>query len=127
MHADYRYAQDSWGVHSHTVEVAWYQSLGQDWKLVPGVRWYSQDAARFHAFFSDSDPGRYYSGDYRLGDYGALSASLDLRKRFGRVEFVAAVSRYHSSADYALGGSNGDDPGLVSFTQASLGIDLRFD
>lgn len=127
LHADYRYAQDSWGVHSHTFELAWYQSLGADWKLVPGLRWYTQDAARFHAFFTEGDPGEHFSSDYRLGDYGALSASLDLRKRFGRVEFVAAITRYHSSSDYALGGTDGDDPGLVSFTQASIGMDLRFD
>lgn len=127
LHADYRYAQDSWGVHSHTIDLAWYQSLGQDWKLIPGIRFYSQDAASFHAFFSDSqNPGRYYSGDYRLGDYGALSASLDLRKRFGEFELVIGIDRYRSSADYALGGSSGDDPGLVSFTQASVGFDFRF-
>jgi|CXWL01.1.fsa_nt_gi hypothetical protein len=128
LHADYRYAQDSWGVHSHTIDLAWYQSLGDDWKLVPSLRWYSQDPARFHALYSTSrTPGPYYSSDYRLGGYGALSAGVDLRKRFGRFEWVLGISRYHSSTDYALGDTTHDDPGLVSFTQAHLGLDLRFE
>ncbi len=55
LHLDYRYAQDSWGVVSHTVDVGWYQSLPDGWQLIPALRYYSQQEARFYApFFVDA-------------------------------------------------------------------------
>src|SRR5678815_3097167 len=54
LHLDFRYAQDNWGVTSQTLEAAWYQPLPARWQLVPGLRYYSQQEARFYApFFRD--------------------------------------------------------------------------
>ena len=129
LHLDYRYAQDSWGLTSHTVEASWYQGLGNGWRLVPSLRWYSQSAARFYApFLADPAGERFYSSDYRLGTFGAFSTSLNIRKAIGRWEFSLGAERYHSSRGLALGGGGGAPvPALVDFTRAWAGVDYGFD
>lgn len=127
LHLDYRYAQDSWGVVSHTVEAGWYQTLPSRWELVPALRYYSQQQARFYApFFVDPAAHDFYSSDYRLGTFGAISASLSLRKRVGVWEFSGGLERYHARTDYAIGGSDAAVPGVVSYTRAFIGVDYLF-
>jgi len=124
LHLDYRYAQDSWGVVSHTLEAAWYQALPRQWRIVPSLRYYSQQQARFYApFFLDPGAHNTFSSDYRLGTFGALSATIDARKRLGRWEFSAGVERYHAATGYAIGGSDAPVPGVVSYTRAFIGLD----
>jgi hypothetical protein len=124
LHLDYRYAQDSWGIVSHTLEAAWYQTLPSRWELVPSVRYYSQQQARFYApFFADPGAHNFYSSDYRLGTFGAISASVNLRKRIGSWEFSGGVERYHAATDYAIGGADAAVPGVVSYTRAFIGVD----
>lgn len=127
LHLDGRWVHDSWGARSYTLETAWYQTIGKDWRLVPALRYYSQDHARFYAPFSANraSAGRYHSSDYRLSAFGAWSAGLDLRKGLGPVELVIGIERYRSAANWSLGGG-ADDPGLVNYTQAFAGIDYRF-
>jgi hypothetical protein len=128
LHLDYRYAQDSWGLTSHTVEASWYQGLGNGWRLVPSLRWYSQSAARFYApFLIDPAGERYYSSDYRLSTFGAFSTSINIRKAIGRWEFSLGAERYHSAKGLALGGGGAPAPALVDFTRAWGGIDYGFD
>ena len=128
LHLDYRYAQDSWGVHSHTVEVSWYQGFGDGWRVVPALRYYSQAAARFYSPFALVADGRnYYSSDYRLGTFGAFSTSVNLRKALGRWELSVGVERYHSAQGLALDGSNAAVPALVDFWRAYAGFDIGFD
>jgi len=124
LHVNYRYAQDNWGIVSHTVEAAWFQTLPSRWELVPSLRYYSQQQARFYApYFVDAGSHNFYSSDYRLGTFGALSASFNLRKRIGKWEFSGGVERYHAATDYALGGADAVVPGVVSYTRAFIGLD----
>jgi len=124
LHLDFRYAQDSWGVTSQTLEAAWYQPLPARWQLVPALRYYSQHEARFYApFFSDPAAHNFFTSDYRLGTFGAFSASLNLRKRLGQWEFSGGFERYHGATDYALGGSDAAVPAVVSYTRAFIGLD----
>lgn len=127
LHADYRYVHDSWSIDSHTVEISWYQSLGHDWRLVPSVRYYSQSAADFYAPFFADDNGGHASSDYRLSAYGAVSARLNLRKRFGAWELSIGAERYRSDEDLKLGSSSEAAPGLVSYTRYFAGFDYGFD
>ncbi len=127
LHADYRFAWDTWGARSHTAEVSWYQSLRHGWRLVPSVRYYSQTEADFYAPFFDSAAGtHYFSSDYRLGTYGAFSAQLNVRKSIGTWELSIGAQRYHSSENYALGGRDAAIPALVSFTRVFIGFDRSF-
>jgi len=127
LHLDYRYAQDSWGVVSHTVDVGWYQRLGQGWQLIPALRYYSQQEARFYAPFFGVDEHRFFSSDYRLGTFGAFAASLNVRKRIARWEFSGGIERYHAAADYALGSADSAVPGVLSYTRGFVGLDYHFD
>lgn len=127
LHLDYRYALDSWGLSSHTVEASWYQSLGHGWRLVPSLRWYGQSAARFYApFFIEPAGQRFYSSDYRLGTFGSLSTSINVRKAIGRWELSLGVERYHSARGLAPG-SGPAVPAMVDFTRAWAGLDFGFD
>lgn len=126
LHLDYRYAWDTWGLNSHTVEVAWYQSVGQGWRLVPGLRWYVQHQARFYApYFATRDVG-FASSDYRLSSYGALSAKFEARKRWSRWELALGAERYRSSKALGFAGGNAA-PGLVDFTRVYAGLDYLFE
>jgi hypothetical protein len=126
LHLDGRYSIDNWGVHSYTVEAHWYQTLAQDWRVIPGFRYYTQSDSSFYApFASVGELGRYYSSDYRLATGGGVSASLDLRRQFGAWDWVIGLER-HRATD-ALGFGSGNDPGRVSYTQIQVGFDLRFD
>ncbi len=128
LHLDYRYAQDSWGLHSHTLEASWYQGFGDAWRVIPALRYYSQAAARFYApFFINPDGQHYYSSDYRLGTFGTISTSINVRKAIGRWEFSIGAERYHSARGLALDGSNAPVPALVNFTRAYAGLDFGFD
>ena len=126
LHADSRVAVNSWGQHSLTLQLDWYQRLAGGWQLIPGLRYYTQDSARFYAPFFDDDNERYFSSDYRLGGFGAFSANLDLRKRFGRWELSAGAERYHAATSLALGG-NDLNPGTISYTRWFAGLDYHFD
>jgi|KBSSwiStaDraftv2_1062776.scaffolds.fasta_scaffold130521_2 Protein of unknown function (DUF3570) len=126
VHADARVAANSWGQHSLTLELAWYQGLRDGWQLIPGLRYYTQDSARFYAPFFDDANERYFSSDYRLGGFGALAANLNVRKRFGRWELNAGAERYHATTDLALGGAD-LNPGTVSYTRIYAGLDFHFD
>lgn len=128
LHLDYRYAQDSWGLSSHTIEASWYQGLGGGWRLVPALRWYSQSAARFYApFFATPAGQNFYSSDYRLGTFGAFSTSINIRKAIGRWEFSLGAEHYHSAKGLALDGGGSSVPALVDFTRAWAGLDYGFD
>jgi hypothetical protein len=126
LHADTRVAANSWGQHSLTAELSWYQRFAGGWQLIPGVRYYTQNSARFYAPFFDDPNERYFSSDYRLGGFGAVSAQLNVRKRFGHWELNAGAERYHASTDLALGGSE-PNPGTVSYTRLFAGLDFHFD
>jgi hypothetical protein len=128
LHLDYRYAQDSWGVVSHTFEAGWYESFADGWQLVPVARYYSQQQARFYApFLLDAGAQHFFSSDYRLGTFGAFSASINVRKRIAQWELSAGVERYHAATDYALGGADSAVPGVVSYTRAFIGLDYLFE
>lgn len=125
LHADYRFYSDSWKVESHTVELSWYQELGERWWLTPSLRYYSQSQAGFYRPYYPNETGDgLYSSDYRLSPYGAITLGLLLRHQFGEQAVSLSVEYYDSDASYALGKVDVANPGLVDFVMATLGIDF---
>lgn len=127
LHVDYRLARDDWGVLSHALEARWLQDLGRGFELAPSMRYYSQLAAEFYAPFhlarrDDED----YSSDYRLGEFGAWSLGLSLRKQWQKFALTLAAERYRSDSGLALGSNQSGVPGLVDFTRYTLGFDYRY-
>ncbi len=125
LHSDYRFFSTDWGTNSHTVNLAWYQNFG-NFQVVPRVRFYHQTAANFYRnyYLVDRADG-YYSSDYRLSEFHALSFRLRGQYTFGAFNFHASYENY-------ISGSNnsdpqlGENPGLVDFSFFSLGADYRW-
>ena len=86
LEADYRYYADTYGITGHTVELAWYQHLGDKLILRPGLRGYQQRAANFYYYNLDSTPiqpvfipnpnSPHYSSDARLSALQSYDASF---------------------------------------------------
>ena len=75
--ASYRFYHDTFGTDAHTLDVAWFQHVGEKFILRPWVRFYDQSAARFYIYNLDNTSlvpnsgaprlnGPFYSSDYRL-------------------------------------------------------------
>lgn len=118
IHADYRLFADDWGMVGHTVEIAWYQPLGDTWLVRPFLRYHSQD----HADFYSSAPAPYawtseFSNDPRLGSFGALAPGVVVEKSFDdgwtlqfHAEYYERKGAWHMTSD----GSDGLE-GLKAF------------
>ncbi|ROH91084.1 DUF3570 domain-containing protein [Stagnimonas aquatica] len=127
LHLDYRWYRDDWKIESHTVDLAWYQTLPGDWQLVPSLRWYSQSQAYFYApYYRRERADGFASSDYRLSPFGALSGRLAVSKRFGGWLLGAGVEHYQAKAGYALGEVELENPGLVQFTSLDLRVSWQF-
>ncbi len=112
LHADYRYFSNDWGIHAHTVELAWYQPVGAGWTLRPSLRYYTQNAADF---FQPSFPpaifGSLYSADQRLSAFGSLTTGIKVLKVLpGGYTFDAGFDFYQQKSSLKLGG--GGSPGI---------------
>lgn len=85
LHVDYRLGVDSWGIDSHTVDVAWYKPIGQ-WVVRPHLRYYRQGKAFFYS--SDYPPEawgeHFYSTDFRLAEFGSLTAGVQFIRDLGQ-------------------------------------------
>lgn len=124
LHVDYRYFDDDWGVASHTVDLAWYQSIGSRTQLVPYLRYYSQDEADFFSNSVDFND-RYFADDYRLSAFGAITTGLRLRHTMGNWAVNLSGERYTTSEDWGLY-SGDESPALVKYWRYTLGLDYVF-
>jgi hypothetical protein len=132
LHLDYRYYIDSWDIQSHTLELAWYQTLFRRIRVIPSARYYSQSQADFYApFYTTARSDGFASSDYRLSPYGALSwgirAELEFSSWFQWDWLLSAgYERYASGGDLALGDVKVENPGLVDYQLFSVGLKGRF-
>jgi len=127
-HLNYRYYEDDFGVHSHTLQTAWYQNLGTRFQIVPSVRYYSQREADFYLAIDDfSLPLTVnQSSDYRLSTYGAYTFGLKGIMNHNGWAVTVSFDRYISARKYGLFDSEFEHPALLNFTLASIGFDIRF-
>lgn len=128
IHADYRFYRDDWKVESHTVELSWQQSFGENWRVAPGLRWYSQSEAFFYsAYFPDFRHDGFASSDYRLSPFGALSATLDVSYKLRNWAFGVSGAYYDADARYAIKSVGVESPGLVEYWNVQLRVAHRFE
>jgi hypothetical protein len=127
LHLDGRYFRDDWGVQADTVEIAWYQNIGERFKLAPSVRWYEQGRAEFYRpYFTVTRDDGFYSSDYRLSAYGALSYRLSALGYWNKWGFSAAFEYYDSSSSFTLREVDQENPGIVDFAVISASISRKF-
>jgi hypothetical protein len=138
VHFDYRFYADTYSVTSHTVDLAWHQTIMNWLTISPSVRYYSQSKADFYeTLLPVGIIPKERSSDFRLSPYGSLSFRIkaevtleelfrydapDWLRRVGVADgfdLIAAFSyeRYLSDGNYALVSVEEDDeaPGLVKF------------
>lgn len=127
LHADYRFYDDDWQVTSHTIDLAWYQNLPYDIQLVPSIRLYSQSDSYFYqVYYDQTRPDNFYSTDYRLSEYGAITLGLKIEKQFDDLLINLQAQEYSSGSDKVIASSDSDNPALLDFSLVSIGLSYRF-
>lgn len=104
--ATYRFYHDTYDTDAHTVDLAWFQKLGERFVLRPSFRFYQQSAARFYYYRLDgttvvpqSGPprtqGPFYSSDFRLSAMRTYTYGLKaIFRATDALQFDAALERY---------------------------------
>lgn len=102
----YRHYRDSFGIDSHTVDLAWFQRVGSRVILRPGVRFHDQGAADFYRYRLDGTSitpaagrprpdGPFYSSDWRLSAMRTVNYGLKaIWNVTDALQFDAAWERY---------------------------------
>ncbi len=102
----YRAYHDSFGTTAHTIDLSWFQQLGERLILRPNVRLYDQSAAKFYRYrFDGTDivprtgpprpDGPFYSSDYRLSEMRTFTGGLKAVWRVtDTLQFDLAYERY---------------------------------
>jgi hypothetical protein len=131
LHADYRLFLDDWNVNAHTIELAWYQTLWQSFRLIPSFRYYTQSQADFYApYYQGPRSDGYYSSDYRLAPFGAISWAIKAETRFQvwSFDWIANFSyqQYTSSSSLAIKDVSVENPGLLNYDLLSVGFTTKF-
>lgn len=102
----YRFYHDTYSTDAHTIDLAWFQNVGERLILRPGVRFYDQSAANFYHYRLDgtavvpvSGPprpdGPFYSSDYRLSAMQTFTYGLKVVWSVtDRLQLDAAYERY---------------------------------
>ena len=132
LHVGYRFSHDDWGIHTHTFDAQWIQSLGWGWSVTPKIRYYSQSAAYFYTpymVFREADPvlPDYFSSDHRLSGFGALSGGISVQKQFTKgVSLEAGFEYYTHQGQLKLGGGGEGRYADFDFytVNAALNMDL---
>jgi hypothetical protein len=123
---DYRFFRDDWDIEASTLEAAWKQPVGANWEVAPSLRYHTQSAPDFFApYFFEAPLDGYWSSDYRLSTFGALSYRLGVNYRAEKWLISANAEYYDSKASWALSSAQNAAPGLVDFWRISAA--LRYD
>ena len=127
-HINYRLYHDDFGISSHTIDTAWHQNIGRRYRLIPGLRYYTQSAANFFTNVDDFTQAltEYQSSDYRLSAFGAISGSISFIADFGKWTTTLTAERYIANDKYSGYEVSQPSTALVSYNRVSIGIDYRF-
>ena len=124
MHFDYRYYEDSFGVHANTFQFDWHQNINASLRISPSIRFYRQNSADFFRLVDDFSSLNTISqsSDHRLGNFDALSPGLAIRYAVGDWALKASGMRYISEDRNRSTGH----PAELEFTLYSMGIEWKF-
>ena len=148
LHVDYRFFHDDWGIDSHTLDLSWYQPLGDGWMVVPGLRYYTQSAADFYKpyfLFNQAFPIKLprnpelrpkidfskltihnFSSDERLSGFGSLSAQIAVEKQL-RDDLKLEIGAEYSTRKGSLKLGAGGEAGFADLESYSVYASLKFD
>ena len=132
LHIDYRFASDDWSIQSHTFEVSWHQPIANQWLIIPRLRYYSQTEADFYQVTGTQLESTFFSSDYRLASFGALSGGIKLSKEIShlkalkQLKFQTGIEYYDHNADYQLTGNNSNHFTDFSYYLVTASFNVRF-
>jgi len=137
INAVLRVSNDDYGVFSQTVQLEWRQQVGENFQVVPFVRYYNQSAADFFVRSIDGLPiatppanprgsGLNYSADYRLSSFNAVSGGLRMLYRFN--DTISANATYERYVMNGSGSASNQAPGQAypSADIWTFGLSLEF-
>jgi hypothetical protein len=102
----YRFYHDTYETDSHTIDVGWFQNIGERVVVRPGIRFYDQSAAEFYYYKLDGTSvvptagpprpnGPFYSSDYRLSAMRTLTYGVKVVwNATEALQFDVAYERY---------------------------------
>jgi hypothetical protein len=124
---DYRFFRDDWKITAHTFDAAWRQPLGEHWEISPSIRYYSQNSPDFYQpYYLILPADGYWSSDYRLATFGALSYRLNATFTQEHWSLSLGGEYYNSDESLAISGTPGNTPGLVDFWRVTAGFEVDF-
>jgi hypothetical protein len=127
LQADYRYYHDDWGIRSHTLEVAWHQTLDERWSVRPALRYYTQSQADFYFPVIPKPQPAVLSSDQRLGAFGGISPSIRAQLQVeGGWRFEATAGYVENARRYRFGGSGSEAFETLRAYYGILGISRAF-
>ena len=133
LRTSYRFFHDSYGIDAHTVELQWAQAIGASIVLTPGLRYYTQNAAKFYvdpppdAPFPNLPDGALSTLDQRLSAFGAYAANQKIEWHLSEHWSTDLKGEYYvAKSSYRFIGNG--SPGLDRFQyyQVQFGISYRF-
>ncbi|WP_305909874.1 DUF3570 domain-containing protein [Methylomarinum sp. Ch1-1] len=134
LHLDYRYFTDSWDIASHTFEAVYHQPLAEDWMLIPRLRYYSQNQARFYRdFYTTPRKDHHYSSDFRLAGFGVLSGGIKLSREWRHANKLTESIKLEAGFEYSahaaalqLGGQTASELTDFNYVLFSGAIKIKF-
>jgi Protein of unknown function (DUF3570) len=126
-HADYRFFTDDWGINSHTLELKWFQSLPNGFTVTPSFRYYTQSQADFFApYFLAPRADGYYTSDFRMADFGAVSGGVTFSKQFSKgLTLDAGFEYYTRQSDLKLGGGQDTSYADYNYYMVHAGLNIN--
>lgn len=127
LHLDYRFYTDSWNVNSHTFDLSWYQPLPFEFMLAPHARYYTQRSSFFYQnVYNAPTADDYYSSDYRLASFGAVSGGFTINKTvYKKLTLGGGIDWYQRSQGMGFMGGTGSAVDNYSFTIYSFNVNLK--
>ncbi len=142
--SSYRLYNDSFGVASHTLGLDWVQTAGR-FTITPGVRYYTQRAAKFYFDGVANTNGTYdakgtqaiaqgyiaggqvFSADQRLSAFGAVTMSLKVDYAItDNTSVDLKLERYQQKSNYRLGGKGSPYIDTFNANFMQVGITSKF-
>ncbi|MCG8432875.1 MAG: DUF3570 domain-containing protein [Gammaproteobacteria bacterium] len=128
FHADYRYFTDNWDIDSHTVKLGIIKNFTPRFQMGLTARYYMQSEAEFYEPFNvaDVEQPEFFSSDYRLSPFGALSFNLSGKVHFEKWAINFNYERYKADSDLSFEDVVIENPGLIEYDRFSLGFTVDF-
>ncbi|WP_417548206.1 DUF3570 domain-containing protein [Marinobacter segnicrescens] len=86
LRGSYRYFTDDWGIDAHTIDLGYVHSLGPNWTLEGGVRYYTQDQADFYSDLYDyGNSQTHLARDKEMSTFSGLTFSAGVEYQWDQV------------------------------------------